>query len=575
MPTKTETDLPRVSSRLAGRGALVGGLGVLAVAGSTVLLAGCQRDPVSTVTNSKVETADKTDADKTSADKISADKTADKTIVAPTDSVVEAPEARPKPTTEPRYHVLAKAKAGVTEGSEGYPRFRVYGIDDGEVLIAHGPWLMRPESDGTLARDPAWVRGIVPPEYDPGAVLLAVDWTVHSVGGRWPDGLYMTISYLTPFRAEVYYNQTYRWLGDGWFQLDTERPRYVSFPERVETWGDSVIALRSFAPRYRKTYDELGPPASEQRATRTAIAKAKPLAVYAGPAKAPRLPETIDDFDTLPGGALMGIVSGFPSPPRVLTYDPSTQTSTTVPLPDAASVEIGGIELADDDRGYVFGGILDDEFEKTNPYLARYDGKTWHKEPGPPCGAGLIGVAWSKTAGLYAICRDDVIYPAGNLWRLTSGGWIEIELSLPGSVNGVVADHDGGVWISSTQAAYGPTRPRKILEVGGFDEIVTRMVEYGDPSPTRLRCSPGLEMHYTFLRGDVEGDHSEEKKLLAQVLAGDDSRGNIEVVTVEFRGEPRLALLVSLSIEASAIRKVEKAFAGRLLDTYCYTREPL
>ena len=570
MPTKTETDLPRVSSRLAGCGALVGGLGVLAVAGSAVLIAGCQRESVSTVTNSEVETADKTDASKTRADKTNADKTA----VAPADSMAEEAPADPaKPTAEPRYHLLAKAKKGVIGGNEGNPSFHVFGIGDGEVLIAHGPWLMRPESDGTLVQDPAWVRGIVPPETDPVVVSLAVDWTVHSVGGRWPDGLYMTSAYISPFRVGIYYNQTYRWLGDGWFHLDTKHARYVSFPERIEPWGDSVIALRSFAPRYRKTDGELDPPASEERAIRTAIAKAKPLAVYAGPAKAPRLPETIDDFDTLPNGLLMGIVSG--DPPHVLTYDSSTHASTIVSLPDAVSVDINGIELAVADRGYVFGGLEDYENEQTDPYLARYDGETWHKESAPPCGAELLGVAWSKTAGLYAICRDDPIYAAGNLWRLTSGGWIEIELSLPGSVTGVVADHDGGVWIATTQAAYGPTRPRKILEVGGFDEIVTRMAEYGDPSPTRLRCSPGLEMHYTFLRGDVEGDHSEEKKLLAQALAGDDSRESIEVATVEFRGEPRLALLVSLSIEASAIRKVEKAFAGRLLDTYCYVREPL
>ena len=101
------------------------------------------------------------------------------------------------------------------------------------------------------------------------------------------------------------------------------------------------------------------------------------------------------------------------------------------------------------------------------------------------------------------------------------------------------------------------------------------MAEYGDPSPTRLRCEPTLEMHFTFLQGDVGGEHNKEKELLAKALKGDESEGSIEVVEVEFRGEPRLALRVDMKINPAAIRKIEKTFAGRLGDTYRYVREPL
>ena len=216
------------------------------------------------------------------------------------------PEAG-RSTAEPQYHLVAKTRGGVVEGAEGQPRFRIFAADEGEVFIAHGPWLMRPDADGGLTRDPAWITGIESPVSDPYSAESAVDWAVHTVGGRWPDGLYMTSAFISPFRGDVYYNQTYRWLGDRWHHLDTERPRYVSYPERVETWGDSVIALRGFAPRYKKVYDELGPPKSEEKAIQAAIAKVKPMAVYAGPAQAPRLGEAILDFDALPSGELVAL----------------------------------------------------------------------------------------------------------------------------------------------------------------------------------------------------------------------------------------------------------------------------
>ncbi len=101
------------------------------------------------------------------------------------------------------------------------------------------------------------------------------------------------------------------------------------------------------------------------------------------------------------------------------------------------------------------------------------------------------------------------------------------------------------------------------------------MVEYGPPSPTRLDCKPSLEMHYTFLKSEVGGEHSEEKALLSEALADDDAKSSVKVVEVEFRGEPRVALQVEIGIEARAIRKIEKAFGQRLGDTYCYPREPL
>ena len=549
---------------------------------------GCQAQPspqgagdpsVKTEANTDPAKADTAAADKTAADRAgTAEKTPphqDREERAKT--AADGPSSIPDgPTTEPQYHVIARTKDSVKDDGEGYPRFRVFGTDDGEVLVAHGPWLMRPDADGTLENDPMWVRGIEPHERDPMAVTLAVDWTIHSLGGRWPDELYMATAYIPPFRAGNTYNQTYRWLGDRWLRLDTERPRYVSFPERVEAWGGSIIALRSFSPRYRKVYAEMGPPAPEERAIRAAIAKVKPLSVYAGPAKAPRLPETIADFDTLPSGKLMGITTA--QPPRLLTYDPKTEETTTSPLPDADDSGINGIVLVADDRGYVFGSAPNHKFEQSDPYLARFDGETWHREKGPPCGEGLIGASWSKTAGLYAICLNDQdfgVYPSGDLWRLISGGWIEVELPLRGSVTGVVADGIGGVWIATTQAAYGPRRPRKILEVGGFDDIVTRMAEHGDPSPTRLRCEPMLEMHYTLLRGDVGGDHRQEKDLLTRALAGDDGLDSVEVVEVQFRDEPRLALQVSGTIEAPSIRRIEGAFGERLGDTYCFVREPL
>ncbi len=582
MPTTHEPSPPRRPA-ISVRSELVAlGLGALAL-----LHPGCQQSPGTAAQSGGASpTAAKADAqadanlDSTKAPaggERQGERSPDPDRGARAKTAADTPSTVPDgPTTEPQYHVIARAKEGLTDGSEGYPRFTIFRTDDGEVLIAHGPWLMRPDADGTLVQDPRWIRGIEVPERDPTAVTLAVDWTIHSLGGRWPDGLYMANTYVTPFRGDIYFNQTYRWLGDGWLRLDTQRPRYVSFPERIEAWGDSIIALRSFAPRYREVYDEMGAPESETRAIQRAIAKVKQLSVYAGPAKAPRLPEPIADFDARPSGELVALMTA--DPPRVLTFDPATERSTITPLPDAAGSSVEGILIVDDGRGYVFGSTPDEENEQDRPYLARFDGDSWHREKGPPCGAGLIGVSWSKSAGLYAIClndRDFGVYPTGDLWRLISGGWIEVELPLRGSTTGVVADGPGGVWITTTLAAYGPKPPREVLEVGGFDETVLRMVEYGPPSPTPLHCEASIEMHYTLLQSEVGGDHPEEKALLREALAGDEALDSVKVVEVEFRGEPRVALQVYIEIEPSAIRKIQRAFGERLGDTYCLPREPL
>ena len=504
MSTKRETLPPRLPCQWVREE-----LATLAIAGLTMLHLGCQAQP--SPDDGAGAAAEKTEANadparvaSPTADKTSGDRAAAKREPGPTPTPnpahgerADGPSSVPDgPTTEPQYHVIARTKDSVLDGREGYPRFRVFGVDAGEVLFAHGPWLIRPDADGTLESAPRWIRGIDPHDRDPKAVHLALDWTIHSLGGRWPDELYMATTFVPPVdnnnnnnnKYKYKYNQTYRWLGDRWLRLDTERPRGVPFPERVEAWGDSVIALQSFSPPYRERHAERGPAASEERSIRAALAEAEPFSVYAGPAKAPRLPERITDFDTLPSGELMGITAA--KPPRILTYDPKTEKTTTVLLPGADDSSVDGIVLIADARGYVFGSTPNHKFEQNDPYLARFDGETWHEEKGPPCGEGLFGASWSKTAGLYAIClndRDLGVYPSGDLWRLISGGWIEIELPLRGSVTGVVADGHGDVWIATTQAAYGPKRPRKVLEVGGFDEVVTRMAELAAPSPTASR----------------------------------------------------------------------------------------
>ncbi|MEZ4381308.1 MAG: hypothetical protein R3A79_08155 [Nannocystaceae bacterium] len=491
------------------------------------------------------------------------------------DTGAPAPGVDGSPTPrEPQYHLVAKTRSGVGDGSEGAPRFRVFAADDGEVFVSHGPWLMRPDADGGLTRDPAWITGIQSPVSDPYAAELAVDWTVHTVGGRWPDGLYMSSAYISPFRGDVYDNQTYRWLGDRWHHLDTERPRYVSYPERVEAWGESVVALRGFTPRYKEAYTELGPPKSEERAIQAAIAKVKPMAVYAGPAKAPRLGESVLDFDARASGELVALAAASKA---ALHYDAATDAVTKRALPEAEEATLRGVVLPRADRGYVFGEIVKDEGERREPYLARFDGATWAREEAPPCAAGLVAVSYSEVAGLYAICHDDSdlgVYPAGALWRLHGGRWSAVELPEGGAVSGVVAEGPGGVWIAATRAAYGPKRPAKVLELDGFGPTATSLAEYGAPSPTPLLCEGGLEMHYALLDGALGGDHREDREALAKASAGDENVRGVMIVEVEFRGAQRLALMIEGDLEKRTIAAIQAAFGERLGDTYCFPREP-
>jgi hypothetical protein len=571
-PSRADEPRPPRPSRPLAR---IAPLGAAPICASLLLSAGlgCQRRAAPTSSNEAPPAASAATAP-SAAEAAPADAEGDK----PSDKPGAHPPAGDpeagRSTAEPQYHLVAKTRDGAVDGAEGQPRFRVFAADDGEVLIAHGPWLMRPDADGGLTRDPAWITGLESPVPDPYSADLAVDWAVHTVGGRWPDGLYMSSAYVSPFRGDVYYNQTYRWLGDRWHHLDTERPRYVSYPERVEAWGDSVIALRGFAPRYKKLYDELGPPKSEEKAVQAAIAKVKPMAVYAGPAKAPRLGEAVLDFDALPSGELVALAA---KTPTALHYDAAADAVTKRPLPEADDASLEGIVLARADRGYVFGGVSRDDGERTDPYLARFDGATWVLEPPPPCGARLLDVSWSEVAGLYALCQNDRdfgVYPSGDLWRRISGGWIEVELPLRGSVTGVVAEGPGGVWIATTKAAFGPKRPPKVLELDGFASIATSFAEYGPPSPTQLHCEAGLEMHYALLDGPVGGDHREDREALAKATDGDENVRGVTIAEVEFRGAQRLALEIEGELEKPTIARIQAAFGERLGDTYCIPREP-
>ncbi len=482
---------------------------------------------------------------------------------------------------EPRFHLIARRQEA-PPGSEtqSLPRFRLFNSSPGEVFISYGPWLMPVQANGRLAGSAWMLRGIEPRLRDPLEAGLLVSWSVQAAGGRWPNDFFISIRYVTSSPESDEPEQLYRWTThSGWKRVDVERRRYSAYARRIEPWSDqSVLALRGFRPRYTRKYDELGAPAAEQRAIEKAIAKVKPLAVIRGVPKSPQLAATIIDFAAMESGQIIAVAAAGSDRSgggalRAIHYDSAT-ASTAAELPESRGVEIRGVELISADRAYIYGGRED---ESRSPYLTRYDGTSWVLEQGPPCGAAIFAISWAKPSGLWAACESDAEYdvdPSGDLWHLTSGGWIEIEFPLRGSVTGVAADGPRGVWVSTSSAVYGPKAPEQIREFGGYDDLAIRIAEYAEPSPTPFRCRGNLDWYYVLLSGAVAGSHEFAAERLDRVLAGQKAARQVNLAVVEYRNKSRFALQIHGAIDDDVLAGLQRAFVDDAMQTVCFGRAP-
>ena len=474
-------------------------------------------------------------------------------------------EAPPPAPAGPTFFEVATVAEAKTEDGEGAPHFRVFQATGGEVFVGAGPELMPVGKDGTITRDPRWLEGIETfRDPDPGGMVGVALWDVVAAGGRMPGAFYITVSAETGFRAEAYPSWVYRRVNDQWVAVKTKGKHFYWYPIDLAPWKDnSVLALREFSPDHYFFYyeDEQGPTKKQIARAKRSIEKQKKLVVIRGLPKAPDLGrQDFIAFDALASGEIMALVGG--QEPRVVHYDPATDTATERELP-SGDVASGDVVIEAPDRAWVYGGT------ESSPFLARFDGKTWSAEPVPESKEGIS--SFSQADGdQWIVCgsspSDPLFGDGGSLWhRAKDGPWQSVTLPDNGAAIEVLALAKDDVWVAGDRLFH-TRKAEQTVVTPNYSDIHNEILERADPVGP-LACEHGT----TLLEGVTKADAKAVAAELDKEFGGDEEwGGTLMLVEVEFRGEQRIALH---SVAAKRIAKrVKKVLGNRLGETYCVFR---
>lgn len=494
---------------------------------------------------------DRTDGDAIPRERsVAVERTDDAATPSPAPAPAPAPsDVRPRERSSNPHHLVARAPESEIEPAA---RFRAFGTRDGQVFITLGPRVMRVREDGSLDDDPAWLAGL---QSAPREDVTGAEWYVHTMGGRWPDDLLMTVVFLPVPSEPLSPQQVYRWSAGGWLRIANERRHFVAWPNRLVPWVDgSVLALRGFA----HPGDTSTPPGGRVKQS----ASGKPLSVVRGPGKAPTVEMSVAFMDGLETGDLVAVASADAA--EVLHVDASEGTRQMRALPAVDERRIEGVQLVDTKRGYVFGAA------GSEPLLNRFDGETWTVDDPPPCAASIFALAVG--AELWAICETEERVSdvrSGDLWRRESGVWARVELDE--AVTAVVPTA-AGPWITTTGSVYGPRPAESVIACPDNHANAATMLEYGAPAPA-LRCEH-VAAFYVVLDAKPGDARPGLDAALRTARAAIGSEGpSLSLAEIEHRGETRVVLHAETYEMTPKNRKaIASAFGDAMVDTFCVDR---
>lgn len=405
-----------------------------------------------------------------------------------TQAAQAAPDARSTTTTadppaSPRpqraWHLAARLEVAADD-VPAYPR--LFTSDDGTLFVTSGPRVMPVDRNGSFALDPLWLRGIEPPGAESPSFEGIAAWEPEALGGRLPDGLYLSLRHEINGRADPPAQHVYRWAGTAWAPVDHAAKRFTWQILGLAPWrDDSVLALRSFTPTMPPEVDLIS---DEYYAEfLETVAKQRRLVVLRGKPKAPAslAKERILAFDARETGEIAAIVV---VPPKGATGIDAEQALVRsyvtlhfapdrplqrVPIPELAE---GLVTWSAPAVAWGADGVLrawgstettDAKTLETKhaPLLLRFDGERWIPEPPPPCpGEGSI-VAFAvdgerQWAGCHPLPPWGSTAPSGTvLTRVGEGPW-QVEIMPEGALQGpwldiVVrgqSDGQSDVWIA-------------------------------------------------------------------------------------------------------------------------------
>lgn len=388
-----------------------------------------------------------------------------------------------RPSPQRTWHLAARVE--VDEGDD-VARLRLFTSADGTLFVTSGPLVMRVGNDGSFAPDRAWLRGIEPP--GSGFEGIAA-WDVETLGGRLPDGLYLSLRVETDGRAEPPTQQVYRWADTTWTPVDHAAKRYTWQLTGLAPWRDgSVLALRSFTPTMPPEVEMIS---DEYYAEFLEIvARQRRLVVLRGRPKAPAqlANERIVAFDARETGEVVAVVH---VPPKgvsaheaevalrrsyaILHYAPD-RPLRRVSLPELTEALVAwhtpAVAWSDDGVLRAWGSIEttnEDTLERTfAPLLLRFDGEQWIRESPPPCRdessivafATDVGRQWSGCMGHFPTSGPGAVFS-----RVAEGPWEEeimpADALAGGAAIDIVVRGADDVWIAGgavyrTQAVGSP-----------------------------------------------------------------------------------------------------------------------
>jgi len=491
--------------------------------------------------------------------------------------LVAAPEPKPstdappaEPVRSPALHVIARAGTDML----------LHPLVDGTLLASAGPLVLRVDERGELLHDPAMLRGIE--SIRPFVSAFAEDdfemvaaWRPVSLGGRWPDAVYLSLDVVSGFRGEGGVPVVYRWTPNGWAKLSTRGKHYEHYPAELHPWkDDSILARRVYMPWYpgqdEWEGDEGGPTEQQVEVAKQAIARAKKLVVIRGEPQAPELAATVAAFDSRATGEVFA-VTGDASPS--LVWLDAAGTRRTVPLP-GTDVQVHGVRADSPDHVWVFGAVpANDGFA---PWLVRVEGDRATLVEPPACtGLGLGSFAALPDGAQWATCSEPIEWmyerDESELWHRPAGGaWAPVSMP-PGveSPRQVVARGPDDVWVAADAKDGGGvilhSRPRAgVLELPSLGKLNRQLLEHDDPRPVTKSCS----YPYVPLRSPPAEAERVKAALDEPLRRLELASFSIVLVHTTLRGQPQLGLQLQDRQDVKKVVALARAALGKeMVDT--------
>ncbi len=515
--------------------------------------------------------------------------------VEPAPSKTEATVAvTPTPTPAPPVATPTVTTPQLFPVVRGETKLQLFATSADSLFVTANAEPIRIPDEGPLVREPRLVAGID----DPGQMGM-LDWRTTALGGRWPDGLHMTVE--SDGERWSARPGVYRFDGNAWRRIANMKDGLAWMYTGFAPWTDgATLALRGWVSADREGEDEGEWDEADAAAFERKLQRAAPrgFEVIGGRGKGPQFGAlAVSAFASLPTGDVVAIAGA-----ESLHWAPGAATPKTHAIDGAVP---SGPELQMN--------AADDVWMADSGGLRRFDGKAW-TQVDTPRGTNVNGIATTADGRTWLVHGDRYEYSAdeNDLYvREGEGEWREValpQIEFPsdarprfdyygthdlepadatqvGAKQPLVAmdvrAHRGELWI----VARGPslanyeghrwallhTKDRgTVLELSDPETLRREMLDARPAAP--FRRDKACDVFVPITTTDVVGAHDDVRDILRKVTLPE----GIEMVLVEatLGGKPAIGIalpsdLASREQAAKATDAIEKAMPDRAGTPIC------